>query len=59
MVLDHPEILLHTSGSENDIRCQVARRSLAQPTLQSQSTNNCFKITCHFWAIQVFEQVKR
>src|SRR5208282_3197323 len=25
MVLDHPEIPLHTNGSENDIRCQVTK----------------------------------
>jgi hypothetical protein len=26
MVLDRPEIPLHTNGSENDIRCHVTRR---------------------------------
>jgi len=26
MVLDRPEIPLHTNGSENDIRCQVTKR---------------------------------
>ena len=26
MVLERPEIPLHTNGSENDIRCQVTKR---------------------------------
>jgi hypothetical protein len=29
MVLDRPEIPLHTNGSENDIRCQVTRRKVS------------------------------
>ena len=29
MVLDRPEIPLHTNGSENDVRCQVTKRSAA------------------------------
>jgi hypothetical protein len=29
MVLDHPEIPLHTNGSENDIRCQVTKRQVS------------------------------
>ena len=28
MVLDQPEIPLHTNGSENDIRCHVTRRKV-------------------------------
>ncbi len=32
MVLDHPEIPLHTNGSENDIRCQVTKRHLSGGT---------------------------
>jgi hypothetical protein len=31
-VLDHPEIPLHTNGSENDIRCQVTRRKISSGT---------------------------
>jgi hypothetical protein len=31
MGLDHPEIPLHTNGSENDIRCQVTKRRSAAP----------------------------
>ena len=32
MVLDHPEIPLHTNGSENDIRCQVTKRHVSGGT---------------------------
>jgi hypothetical protein len=32
MVLDHPEIPLHTNGSENDIRCQVTKRQISGGT---------------------------
>jgi transposase IS66 family protein len=32
MVLDRPEIPLHTNGSENDIRCQVIRRKVSAGT---------------------------
>lgn len=32
MVLKHPEIPLHTNGSENDIRCQVTRRKISAGT---------------------------
>jgi hypothetical protein len=32
MVLDHPEIPLHTNGSENDIRCQVTKRKISGGT---------------------------
>jgi hypothetical protein len=31
-VLDHPEIPLHTNGSENDIRCQVTKRHVSGGT---------------------------
>jgi len=31
-VLDHPEIPLHTNGSENDVRCQVTRRKVSGGT---------------------------
>lgn len=31
-VLDHPEIPLHTNGSENDIRCQVTKRAVSGGT---------------------------
>ena len=32
MVLDRPEIPLHTNGSENDIRCQLTRRKVSAGT---------------------------
>ena len=32
MVLKHPEIPLHTNGSENDIRCQITRRKISAGT---------------------------
>jgi Transposase IS66 family len=32
MVLDRPEIPIHTNGSENDIRCQVTRRKVSAGT---------------------------
>ncbi len=32
LVLDRPEIPLHTNGSENDIRCQVIRRKISGGT---------------------------
>ena len=31
-MLDHPEIPLHTNGSENDIRCQVTKRQVSGGT---------------------------
>jgi Transposase IS66 family len=40
MVLDHPEIPLHTNGSENDIRCQVTRRQASGGT-QSDLGRDC------------------
>jgi len=32
MVLERPEIPLHTNGSENDIRCYVTRRKISAGT---------------------------
>ena len=40
MVLDRPEIPLHTNGSENDIRCQVTKRHVSGGT-QSDAGRNC------------------
>jgi len=39
-VLDHPEIPLHTSGSENDIRCQVTKRAVSGGT-RSDTGRDC------------------
>jgi hypothetical protein len=40
MVLERPEIPLHTNGSENDIRCQVIRRKVSAGT-RSDSGRDC------------------
>jgi hypothetical protein len=40
MVLDHPEIPLHTNGSENDIRCQVTKRHISGGT-RSDTGRDC------------------
>jgi hypothetical protein len=40
MVLDHPEIPLHTNGSENDIRCQVTKRAVSGGT-RSDTGRDC------------------
>jgi hypothetical protein len=40
MVLDRPEIPLHTNGSENDIRCQVTKRKISGGT-RSDSGRDC------------------
>lgn len=39
-VLDHPEIPLHTNGSENDIRCQVTKRKVSGGT-RSDTGRDC------------------
>jgi hypothetical protein len=40
MVLNRPEIPLHTNGSENDIRCQVTRRKVSAGT-RSDAGRDC------------------
>ena len=40
VVLDRPEIPLHTNGSENDIRCQVIRRKISAGT-RSEAGRDC------------------
>ena len=40
MVLDHPEIPLHTNGSERDIRCQVIKRKISGGT-HSDAGRDC------------------
>ncbi len=40
MVLDRPDIPLHTNGSENDIRCQVTRRKVSAGT-RSDTGRDC------------------
>ena len=40
MVLERPDIPLHTNGSENDIRCQVAKREISGGT-RSDAGRDC------------------
>jgi Transposase IS66 family len=40
LVLDRPEIPLHTNGSENDIRCQVIKRKISGGT-RSDAGRDC------------------
>jgi hypothetical protein len=40
MVLDRPEIPLHTNGSENDIRCQVTKRQVSGGT-KTETGRDC------------------
>jgi hypothetical protein len=40
MVLERPEIPLHTNGSENDIRCQVTKRKISGGT-RSDAGRDC------------------
>jgi len=59
MVLDHPDIPLHTNGSENDIRCQVTRRKISAGTRSDAGrdcrdaflglTKTCAKLGITFW----------
>ena len=59
MVLDRPEIPLHTNGSENDIRCHVTRRKLSGGTRSDPGRNcrdaflslakTCAKLKIAFW----------
>src|ERR1700745_1447482 len=59
MVLDRPEIPLHTNGSENDIRCQVTKRKGSGGTRSDTGRDcrdgflslnkTCAKIGVAFW----------
>jgi hypothetical protein len=59
MVLDRPEIPLHTNGSENDIRCQVTKRKISGGTRSDTGRNcrdaflglakTCAKLKIAFW----------
>jgi len=58
-VLDHPEIPLHTNGSENDIRAQVTRRKVSGSTRSDLGRDcrdaflglaqTCAKLSLSFW----------
>ena len=59
MVLDRPEIPLHTNGSENDIRCQVTKRKVSGGTRSDTGRDcrdaflslnkTCAKLRIAFW----------
>ena len=59
MVLDHPEIPLHTNGSENDIHCQVTKRQVSGGTKTDTGRDcrnaflglakTCRKLCVSFW----------
>jgi len=59
MVLDRPEIPLHTNGSENDIRCQVTKRKVSGGTRSDTGRDcrnaflglakTCAKLGLDFW----------
>ena len=59
MVLDRPEIPLHTNGSENDIRCHVTRRKVSAGTRSDLGRDcrdaflglakTCAKLEIAFW----------
>lgn len=59
MVLDRPEIPLHTNGSENDIRCHVTRRKVSGGTRSDLGRDcrdaflgilkTCAKLKILFW----------
>jgi hypothetical protein len=59
MALDHPEVPLHTNGSENDIRCQVTKRKVSGGTRSTAGRDcrdaflglakTCAKLRISFW----------
>jgi Transposase IS66 family len=59
MVLDRPEIPLHTNGSENDVRCQVTKRKVSGGTRSDIGRDcrdaflalnkTCIKLGIAFW----------
>src|SRR5205085_9751905 len=59
MVLDRPEIPLHTNGSENDVRCQVTKRKVSGGTRSDMGRDcrdaflalnkTCAKLGIAFW----------
>lgn len=59
MVLDRPEIPLHTNGSENDVRCQVTKRKVSGGTRSDIGrdcrdtflglSKTCAKLGISFW----------
>lgn len=59
LVLDRPEVPLHTNGSENDIRCQVTKRKISGGTRSNTGRDcrdaflgllkTCAKLGIPFW----------
>jgi transposase IS66 family protein len=49
MVLQRPEIPLHTNGSENDIRCQVIRRKVSAGTRSDGGRDCCDTFLGEAW----------
>ncbi len=59
MVLDRPEIPLHTNGSENDVRSQVTKRKISGGTRSDTGrdcrdaflglSKTCAKLGITFW----------
>jgi hypothetical protein len=59
LVLERPEIPLHTNGSENDIRCHVTRRKISGGTRSDRGRDcrdaflglakTCAKLAISFW----------
>jgi len=59
MVLDRPEIPLHTNGSERDIRCHVTKRKISGGTRSDTGRHcrdaflgiakSCAKLGISFW----------
>jgi Transposase IS66 family len=59
LVLDRPEIPLHTNGSENDVRCQVTKRKISGGTRSDAGrdcrdaflglSKTCAKLGIAFW----------
>ena len=59
MVLNRPEIPLHTNGSENDVRCHVTRRKVSGGTRSDVGRDcrdaflglakTCGKLKVAFW----------
>lgn len=59
MVLDRPEIPLHTNSFENDIRCQVTKRKISGGTRSDAGRDcrdtflglakTCVKLGISFW----------
>ena len=59
MVLERPEVPLHTNGSENDLRCQVTKRKISGGTRSDAGRacrdaflglmKTCQKLGLSFW----------